>query len=89
MSALLAICFFACSAVCWLHVYQVVRDKQTRGVSLIPSYVFITTNVVEIFYFWNQLDTWSAIGAASMGLSNVVWLGCAVWFRGRTTDILA
>ena len=89
MSALLAFCFFACSAVCWLHVFQVVRDKQTRGVSLIPSYVFITTNVVEVIYFWQLLDVWSSIGAVSMALSNLAWLGCALWFRSRPTDIMA
>ena len=81
MSAILAACFFACSVVCWLHVRQLVRDKRVKGVSLIPSYVFITTNAVEVVYFWN--DPWSAAGAASMLFANSVWLALALIYRRR------
>jgi len=82
MSALLAFCFFACSAVSWLHVYQIVQDKKVSGVSLIPSFVFITTNVVEVIYFWRLLDWWSSAGAVSMVIANSAWLLLALSYRG-------
>lgn len=81
MSVLLALCFFACSIVIWWNVYQIAQDKSVAGVSLVPTYVFITTNVVEVFYFWDLLDFWSVAGAASMAVGNVVWLSLAYHYR--------
>lgn len=80
MSFLLSMCFFACSLVCWLHVHKIIQDKTVKGVSLIPTFVFMTTNLVEMVYFYQRLDWWSVSGAASMLLSNVAWTACVFWY---------
>lgn len=88
MSVLLSICFFACSLVCWLHVRQIMIDKAVKGVSLIPTFVFMTTNVVEMAYFAQKLDLWSALGAASMLASNAAWTICVFHYMRRSEDAL-
>jgi hypothetical protein len=86
MSPLLSVCFFACSIVCWLHVHQIVKDKAVKGVSLIPTFVFMTTNAVEMVYFWQRLDMWSVAGAGSMLLSNAAWTLCVFWYIAKAYD---
>lgn len=81
LSAVLAFCFFACSAVVWINVRQILRDRMVAGVSLFPTIIFIITNVVEVFYFWDLLDWWSTAGAVSMTLANVVWIALAYHYR--------
>ncbi len=73
MSVLLSVCFFACSLVCWLHVRKIMQDKRVKGVSLLPTFVFMITNVVEMVYFAQRLDWLSMAGAGSMLASNLVW----------------
>lgn len=80
MSFLLSICFFACSIVCWLHVKKIIDDKAVKGVSLIPTFVFMITNVVEMIYFAEKLDWWSVAGGASMLFSNAAWTLCVFFY---------
>lgn len=86
VSAILAFCFFCCSIVCWVNVRQILRDKQVVGVSMIPSYVFMTTNAFEVIYFGRLLDWWSASGAVSMLVGNGVWVILALYYRSRPRE---
>lgn len=88
MSAVLAGCFFACSLMIWWNVYQIIKDKVVSGVSLIPTFVFLATNFIQTGYFLALGDLPNGIASASMALANVVWLGLALRYRTRGTDIL-
>jgi hypothetical protein len=81
MDALLPIALFACSIVVWLNVREIFEDKCTGGVSLTASWIFLGTNVIEVFYFWGKHDPWSAGGAVSMAVANVTWLWLAYYYR--------
>jgi hypothetical protein len=83
LSFFLSLCFFSCSLICWLHVRQIIRDQTVKGVSLVPSYVFMLTNIVEMVYFYQKLDWWSAVGALSMLLSNAAWVGFVFHYMQR------
>lgn len=77
----LSIFFAACSLVGILHIVAIVRDKDVQGVSTIPTWVFLATNLYEVFYF-GSLQQWYAVaGAVFMFVCNVVWLGLVWWYR--------
>lgn len=80
MSALLSILFLACAVVCFLHIRCLLRDKTVKGVCLIPSYVFITTNAFEVLYFGRLHDWLPVIGAGLMCIANIVWLVLALYY---------
>lgn len=84
--SILTVCFFACALVCWLHVRKIVADKTVKGVSLIPTFVFITTNIVEVFYFLDKSDLGMVAGAASMLLANLAWTLCVFWYMAKEAD---
>lgn len=71
---LLAYCFAACTVVCWLNVYRIVKDKEVSGVSVIPTGVFLVTTIVEIFYFSARFEWWNAAGAFGMFSGNLTWI---------------
>jgi hypothetical protein len=81
MSAILSALFIACALVCFLNVRRLWIDKSVVGVSLIPTVVFITTNVFEIVYFTRLDDMLPVIGASLMLIVNVAWLGLAIFYR--------
>ena len=81
---LLAICFVACSLVGFVNVSAMWRDRQMKGVSIIPTCVFLTTNIIEIPFFLLKTATpYLAVGAALMAVSNLVWLIMALCFRAH------
>jgi hypothetical protein len=77
----LTLMFLACSAVCWTNVRALVRDKCIKGCSLLPTYVFLTTNIYEVFYFHHIHQPLATFGSLSMAVVNLVWLGLAIMYR--------
>lgn len=86
MSYILSALFFACSIVCWLHVKKIIDDKAVMGVSLVPTFVFMATNLFEMFYFGRNGDWWTVAGAGSMFLSNIVWTIIVVYYKAKGFD---
>lgn len=78
---MLALLFIFCSLVTLDHVRTILRDRQVAGVSLLPSYVFITTNLFEVYYFGRLGDWWTVTGAILMAISNLTWLGLVLHFK--------
>lgn len=86
MSGILSLLFLACSAVSFLNLRCLLRDRTVKGVCFIPSYVFITTNAFEVLYFGRLHDWLPTIGAVLMVLANVSWLVLAVYYKLRERD---
>lgn len=80
---ILALLFVACSAITWLNVAAILRDKTVRGVSTIPACVFVTTNVFEVYYFGTRYEVFATVGAVAMLLANAGWLVLVWWYRWR------
>lgn len=81
MSLILSMMFLACAAVLSFHIVQLYKDKQVKGVSLIPTYVFIATNIFEVVYFYRLGDIMPTIGSAMMLVSNIIWLSMALYYK--------
>lgn len=80
MSSILSFLFLACALVCFLNVRRLWIDKTVKGVSLIPTLVFITTNLFEVAYFGLAHDWLPVMGALAMLIANVAWLVLAVFY---------
>lgn len=86
MSYILSFLFFCCSIVCWLHVRKIIKDKAVKGVSLIPTFVFMATNAFEVWYFAKLGDWWTVAGAFSMLATNLAWTVCVFWYKAKELD---
>jgi len=73
--------FFACSAICCLNIRAIIRDRNVQGVSTIPTWVFLSTNLFEVAYFGTLGFYWMAGGAVLMSLANLGWLAIYWWLR--------
>jgi hypothetical protein len=71
--------FLACSAITFVNVYAIHRDKTVKGVSTIPCWLFIATNLFEVYYFGRRGDTAAMIGSIAMFAGNFGWIAM-VWF---------
>lgn len=73
--------FTACSIVCWLSIRALVRDRSVKGVSTIPTWVFLSTNAYEVFFFGEHEQWFAVLGAVGMTLANASWLTLFWWYR--------
>lgn len=84
----LSLLYAACSVVIWISVSALVRDKQVRGVSLIPAWVFLATNFYEFWFFTGLEQNTARIGSALMAVGNIAWLILAYYYhwKEKTAD---
>lgn len=78
---ILTVFFIACSVICWLNVRALLRDKCVKGVSAVPTCVFIVTNIYEAWYFHHLHQSWATLGSFSMLAVNLIWLVLFHWYR--------
>jgi hypothetical protein len=83
MSGILSFLFLACSVMGFINIAKLYKDKAVKGVSLFPTYVFITTNLFEVIYFGRLHDWLPVMGSVAMLVGNVVWLGLAIRYSGK------
>lgn len=76
----LTILYIACSVVIWISVRALVRDKMIRGVSIIPAWVFLATNLYEVWFFGGLEQFVARIGSGLMATGNLVWLVLAYYY---------
>lgn len=77
---ILTILFLLCSGVCWFNVRAILRDKAVAGVSIMPAFIFLITNSYEVWYFGITDQPLAAVGSVVMSLSNVAWIGLALFY---------
>lgn len=78
--------FLACSAVCWVNVRALLRDKCTAGCSVVPQWIFLATNTYEVWYFHALSQPLAALGAVSMVFSNATWIALAYYYRFKAAN---
>lgn len=66
--------FAACSVICWLNIRALIIDKKVCGVCTIPTWVFLSTNLYEVYFFFHHGQTFAMIGSVGMSLANSTWL---------------
>lgn len=67
----------------WINVYRIYKDKQVRGVSIIPS-VFFTSWGFWNLYYYPSLHQWASFwgGAVIVG-ANFAWVSLAWRYRNE------
>jgi len=67
----------------WLNVRRLLRDKCLRGVSLVPVLWYTSWGAWNLVYYYGlgQLYSWAA--GIGVFLANAVWVGLALYYRGR------
>lgn len=80
----LSICFGLCSIMGFLSVYRVWKDKHIAGVSVLPSFVYMATQVFETLFFLQHGQPCAAIGALLMLSANAAWLILVYRYRWRS-----
>lgn len=76
------------SALLWMNVATLHRDKETKGVSIIPLTFFFSWGVWNSVYYYPHLGQWASFaGGVSLMLANGVWLGQMVFYRRKNVLI--
>ena len=58
----------------WLNVRQILKDKKTRGVNIIPVAFFAAWGFWNLYYY-PSLDQWlSFLGGLNVVVANVTWV---------------
>lgn len=67
-----------------LNIRILLRDKDVKGVSLVPAAFFTTWGFWNLFYYSN-LDQWySFYGGVVLVAVNAVWVSLALYYRRQT-----
>jgi len=63
-----------------MNVLRLHRDKKVRGVSIVAVSFFTVWGAFNLAYYPALDQRWSALGASSVALMNMVWLGQMVYY---------
>jgi hypothetical protein len=73
----------------WLNVRETYRAKGVRGVSAVPTVVFVAWGYWNL-YFYPWANAWvSWVGGMVIVAANTVWLGQMVWYWRRERMVKA
>ena len=67
----------------FMNVCRLYHDKKVRGVSMIAVSFFMVWGFWNLVYYPTLDQWWSAIGASSVALMNVIWLGQMVYYTRK------
>lgn len=66
-----------------LNCIRLYKDKEVKGVSLIPAAFFCSWGYWNLYYY-PSLNQWASTwGAALMTLVNTVWIGQAIYYTRK------
>lgn len=68
-------------ALLYLNVRQAFRDKQVRGVHVLPTAVFASWGFWNLYYYPHLNQWWSFLGGVVMVFFNSIWLGQLVYYN--------
>lgn len=64
----------------WMNVRRLHRDKQVKGVSILPTAFFSSWGLWNL-YFYPHLGQWlSFAGGAFLVVANVTWCGQMIYY---------
>lgn len=78
--------FVACSLVCWTNVKAIYKDKCIGGCRIAPTWVFLATNIYEVWYFAGLHQSLASLGAVSMVGANLAWIGLAYFYKWKNSN---
>ena len=66
-----------------MNVLRLHSDKNVRGVSMVAVSFFTVWGIWNLAYYPALDQWWSALGASSVALMNMVWLGQMVYYTRK------
>jgi len=76
--------FFVIPAIAmWLNVYKLVKDKEIKGVKLIPAYCFSASTLWGMYYYYQIGQIGSFLTITFMAMGNTTWTSLAVYYTYR------
>jgi hypothetical protein len=63
------------------NVVQLFKDKQLKGVRIIPTALFMLWGYWNLFYYPNLNQWYSFIGGLVVVAANTVWVILAIYYR--------
>lgn len=83
INIILSILFAVCAVIGVLNIFQLVKHKQVRGVSMVPPVIYTLVNGTETALFAYMGLYGAAITASLMTLTNLIWLLLALYYANR------
>lgn len=79
--ALNAVFEFVGGLMLWGNVRRLYRDKQTKGVSLLPTAFFTSWGLWNLYFYPAVGAPLSFFGGAFLAVANLTWLGQMAFYR--------
>lgn len=70
-------------AFIWLCVWQILRDKQSKGVNPISIMFFAVWGFWNLYYYPSLGQWWSLVGGVSVVVANVTWVLLMIKYREK------
>lgn len=64
-----------------INIVKLIKDKEVKGVSLYPFLLFTTWGIWNLYYYPSLNQTLSFIGGIFITITNVIWIGLAVYYK--------
>jgi hypothetical protein len=75
----------AAAIILWLNVRRLWRDRELKGVSVLPTCLYFVWCIWNLYYYAHldqMLSWWAGWG---VGAANLSWVCLALWFRRKAT----
>lgn len=67
----------------WLNVRRLLKDKQTKGVSILSTAFFASWGIWNLYFYPSVGAGWSFIAGINIVIANIVWVVLMVYYSRR------
>lgn len=69
----------------WVNVRQLRKDKEFKGISILPTTFFMTWGYWNLYFYPSVGAWWSFFGGLNVVVANTVWVILMFKYRKRTS----
>ena len=70
----------------WLNVRKLLKDKQLRGITILPTLVFGLWGFWNLYYYPYLKQMISFVGGISVVAANTTWVILAIYYYRKTPN---
>lgn len=64
-----------------INIIKLLKDKEVKGISLYPFLLFTAWGVWNLYYYPSLNQIISFIGGVLIVITNLIWLGLALYYK--------